>query len=141
MAVAAQDAIRAWINNRADLVGEGNPLSRGAYVREQRSPADGAYVVLQRQSEGTTNVTAEPGGPSIARMQSLCYAGTQLAAENAAVALRKAYESLSGCPEMCGTTGVRVLVSDNWLGPFEIPPPPDQGEIYAFQVNADFVLL
>lgn len=138
---SAQIALRAWVNARSDLVGEGNPIPQGAFVREIRSPADGAYVVLARQSEGVTNVTAEPGGPSIARIQSIVYAGTVEVAENAAGALRAAYESLSGCPELCGDTGVKVLVADNYLGPFAIPPAPDAGEVYAFQVNADFVLL
>jgi hypothetical protein len=141
MAIAAQDAIRAWINARADLVGEGLPLNRGAYLREQRSPADGAYTVLSRGSEGIGSVVAEGGdGIGTARMQFLVYAGTETASEAAAAALREAFETLQGCPEPCGSTGVTVRVAYNHLGPILIPVAPDAGEIYCHQVNADFLL-
>lgn len=139
MSVAVQSAIRAWVN-ASPIVGDGQPLSRGAYLREQRSPADGAYTVLMRQSEGVTNFVAEDSGVSMARMQFLVYAGTEDAAENAAAALRSLIETLTGAPQLCGTTGVKILVSDNWVGPLQIPVAPDTGEIFAFQVNADFVL-
>lgn len=133
--------MRAWINARTDLVGDGNPLSRGAYLREQRSPADGAYCVLSRSSEGTTAVVAEAApGLGVARVQALVYAGTEVAAENAASALMEAFQSLLGCPEPCGDTGTHVLVASNHVGPLLIPPPPDTGEIYSFQVQADFLL-
>lgn len=135
------DAIRQWINGRSDLVGIGNALPQGAFIREIRSPADGAYVVIARQSEGVTNVVAEPGGPQIVRIQHITYAGTEQASEAAAKALRAAIESLSGQPVVCGDTGIKILVADNYLGPFAIPPAPDAGEAYAYQVNADFVLL
>jgi len=140
VAVAAEAAIRAWINSRADLVGEGNPLSGGAYLLQQRSPEGVTYAVISRQSEGVTNVVAEDGAVGSARIQCLVFAGTQDVAEAAGKALRAEFETLTGCPEACGDTGVRVLVSDNWLGPFAIAPPPDSGEIYAYQVNADFLL-
>lgn len=140
MSVAAQSAIRAWVN-ASSIVGDGNPLSGGAYLREQRSPADGAYAVLMRQSEGVTSVVAEQDGSmGVARMQFVVYAGTEDAAENAATALRSLIETLTGAPQPCGTTGVKILVSDNWVGPLQIPVSPDTGEIFAFQVNADFVL-
>jgi hypothetical protein len=139
VAVSAQSAIRAWVN-ASPIVGEGNPLSRGAYLIEQRSPADGAYTVLLRTSEGVDSPVAEDGRVGTARMQFLVYAGTVDAAENAAKALRDLIETLTGAPQPCGDTGSRILVSDNQLGPFAIPPPPDAGETYAFQVNADFLL-
>jgi hypothetical protein len=73
-------------------------------------------------------------------MQCVVYAGTAQAAEFAAAALLAQIERLTGCPEQCGDAGVRVLVTDNRIGPFQIPVAPDSGETYAFQVNADFVL-
>lgn len=139
MAVSAQAAIRAWLN-ASPIVGEGKPLARGAYLIEQRSPADGAYAVLLRTSEGIERVVAEDGRIGVARMQFLIYAGTVVAAENAANAVRDLNETLSGAPQVCGDTGYRIMVADNHLGPFAIPPPPDNGEAYAFQVNADFLL-
>jgi hypothetical protein len=141
VSVAAQAAVRAWVNGRADLVGDGMPLSRGAYLKEQRSPADGGYAVISRSSEGVTSVVAEPAPVlAVARIQCLVYAGTEEASELAAAALRTAFETLTGNPEPCGDTGVTVLAAGNHLGPLFVPHPGDTGEIYSFQVNADFVL-
>jgi hypothetical protein len=56
------------------------------------------------------------------------------------VALRNAFERLSGCPEPCGDTGYMVLVSENWIGPIDVPHVGNDGEQYAFQVGADFLL-
>jgi hypothetical protein len=140
VSVAAESAVRAWVN-ALPITGPGNPLSRGAYLHEQRSPADGAYAVLSRTSEGVTNVVAENDGAlSIARMQCLVYAGTEPAAELAAAALRSAIEKLAGSPQPCGTTGVTVLVTDNLLGPFLVPHYGATGEQFCFQINADFLL-
>ena len=138
MSIAAEAAVRAWIND-LPITGEGNPLSRGAYLREQRSPADGAYAVIARQPEGVTYRVAEDGAVCTARIQCLVYAGTEESSEAAAAALMTEIERLTGCPEPCGP-GVRVLVTDNRSGPFQIPAGPDTGEQFAFQVNADFVL-
>lgn len=139
MSVSAQAAIRAWIN-ASPLVGEGNPLARGAYLTMQRSVADGAYAVVSRTSEGVTNVVAEDGAAAVARIQCLVFAGTEDASEASASALRKAFEGLSGLPQRCGDTGVTILVADNYIGPFLIPWAPDSGETFCHQVNADFVL-
>src|SRR5262249_21782028 len=122
------------------IVGEEQPLSRGAYLIEQRSPADGAYAVVLRTSEGVTSPVAEDGAIGVARMQFIVYAGTVDASENAGKALRALIETCTGLPQQCGDTNTRILVADNYLGPFAIPPAPDAGEVYAFQVNADFVL-
>ena len=141
MAVAAEVAVREWINSKTDLVGMGNPLALGAFLIEQASPADGAYAVIARSSEGVTRVVSEPApGVGVARMQCLVYAGTEEASEPAAAALRRAFESLSGCPEPCGDTGVWALVTENLIGPIFVPHQGDTGEIYAFQVDADFLL-
>ena len=142
MAIAAQSAVRAWINGRLDLVGQGNPLPNGAYLMTQASPEAGAYAVVSRTSEGVTSLVAEnPPGVTVARMQCLVLAGTIEASELAAAAVRTAFESLRGQPEQCGTTGIWVLVTDNHLGPLFITPPATLGgEVYAHQVNADFTL-
>jgi hypothetical protein len=140
MSANAETAIRAWVNTRQDLVGNGGPLSGGAYLRSQRSPASGAYAVMVRQAAPATRMVAEDPDPSLARVQALCYAGTAPLAEQAATALATAWMSLSGLPEPCGDTGVTVLVSDNLTGPSAVPLPADSGEAYCFQVGADFVL-
>ncbi len=139
MSIAAEAALRAWVNARP-IIGEGQPLARGAYLREQASPADGAYAVLQRNPEGVSSgayIEAEDGLFTTARLQAMVFAGTEEAAENAAAALRGEFEKLTGCPEPCGTTGVTVLVADNHNGPFAVPGTNEQ---FCFQVGADFTL-
>jgi len=140
VSIAAEAALRAWVNARP-IVGEGQLLSRGAYLREQRSPADGAYAVIARNPEGLGSIVAEDSTLARARIQAVVFAGTEEAAENAAAALLSEFEKLTGMPEPCGTTGVTVLIADNFTGPFFQPAPPaSSGEIYSFQVGADFVL-
>jgi len=138
MSITAEAAIRAWVTT-LPIVGEGNPLSRGAYLQEQRSPADGAYTVLARAPEGGRSVVAEDGTVNVARIVFQVYAGTEQAAELAAVALLDHIERLNGCPELCGTEAVKILVTDNRSGPFYLGLQPER-ENHAFQVNADFVL-
>lgn len=139
MAVAAEAAIRAWINACTDLVGDGNPLPLGAYTLSQRSPASGAYAVLARNPEGVVDGgVAEDDSVTVARMQAQVFAGTTEAAENGAAALRNEFERLRGKPEPCGTTGITVLVADNHNGPFYVP---NTAEEFCFQVDADFTLI
>jgi len=141
MSVPVETALRAWINARTStLVGPGNPLSNGAFLRDQRSPADGAYAMVERSAESPATVVAEDGWFTNARLNCMVMAGTQQSAEAAAAALRSAFETLTGMPEWCGATGIRVLVADNHLGPVNLPQPPDSGELFTFQVSADFVL-
>ena len=138
MAIAAEAAIRAWVNDPArGLAGNGNPLAHGAFLREQRSPSDGSYAVVARNPEGVGGVVAEDGAVAVARVQVQVFAGTEQAAEQAAAALRTGFESLTGCPERCGDTGVLVLVADNHNGPFFVAGTSEQ---FCFQVGADFVL-
>lgn len=139
MSIPAETAIRDWINARAGLTGEGMPLEMGAFLRQQRSPETGAYVVVWRQSEGVSDLVAEESLVSVARMQFLVFAGTEDASEKGAAALRTAFETLSGCPEPCGKSGHTVVTSDNLVGPFFVDNPA--GEPYCFQVNGDFVLI
>lgn len=141
MSLAAEAALRTWINGHSALVGDGNPLALGAYLRAQRSPGSGAYAVISRSSEGVTNIVAEADSAfSTARMQCLVFAGTEQSAEAAAAALRTLFETLTGCPEPCGDGATIIRVADNHLGPLFIQAGADNGEQYCFQVNADFVL-
>jgi hypothetical protein len=140
MSVAALTAVLAWINARPDLT-TGN-LKRGAFIVDGgvRSPADGAYAELSRTVAARTTLTAESSNPSIARISALVYAGTVESAEAAAADLATAINSLRGCPERCGSTGVSILASDNVSEPMYVPQPADSGEQFCFQVAADFVL-
>lgn len=137
-----EQAVRAWANAQAGLTGEGNPLSRGAYLRSQRSPADGAYAVLGTvPARGRLGgITAEDARVRAHRVAAVIYAGTLEAAETAAAAYAQAVLSLTGNPVPMGSSGVTCLVTDNLSGPVLVPTPPDAGEAYAFAVEADFLL-
>lgn len=141
--IAAEQAVRDWTNAKAELVGAGNPLANGAYLLQQRSPADGAYAVITRSlAAGTPRPVAESDNPARVRMSAQVYAGTVEAAENAAAALATTWDALQGCPEPCGKSShVLAVATDNLLGPMYMPTPADTGEPYQFMVSADFVLI
>lgn len=142
MAVAAESAIRAWIMARPGLTGKNGPLRMGAFLngRQPRSPAHGAYALLLREPGTSRDMTAEPGGPSIARITAHVYAGTIETAEAAATALCNAFQDLAGHPERCGTTGITVLAAANFAEPGYVPMPGEGGEQHMFTTGADFIL-
>lgn len=139
MAVAVEAAIRAWINSRTDLVGEGNPLSGGAYLQSQRSPASGGYCVLIREMGTDPDLTAEPGGPQRARITAHIFAGTEEASELAAQALLAAWQDLSGTPQPAGDTGAVILAAADFSAPGYVPMPAEGGELHEFQTSAAFI--
>lgn len=137
MSAAAESAVRAWINS-LPIVGDGQPLARGAYLRDQASPADGAYAVIVRGAEGVNPFeVAEDDSLTMARIHAQVYAGSEDAAERGAAALRSEIEKLTGMPRPCGDTGVTVLITTNRNGPFFVP---GTSEAYCFQTGADFLL-
>lgn len=143
MAIAAQEVIRAWVNSNPDLVGAPpgtGPLARGAYLWEQASPAEGAYARLQRMTLAPALPAAEPGPFDVARISALIYGGKQSSAELAAAAYATAVRDLAGLPVRVPETRVSILVAAGLTGPSYVPQPPDTGELYCFQVLADFTL-
>jgi hypothetical protein len=142
VAVSASTAIREWINARPGLTGKGNPLPLGAHLDGEavRSPAHGAYALLIRDPGVNQSAIAEDYGVSLARITAHVKAGTIQAAEAACVALSNAFQSLTGCPEPCGTTGVMVLVADNFAEPGYVPVPGTGGEQFEFTCGAVFML-
>jgi hypothetical protein len=140
MSLPAESAIRAWVNGQGGLVGPDNPLALGAYLSQQRSPGSGSYAVLSRQSQLARSPVAEDESIDNARISFLVYGGTEEAAEAAAVALANSIGGLTGRPEVCGDTGITVLVHDNLSGPMFVPMPASGGEQFAFEVAADFLL-
>lgn len=141
----AEVAVRAWVNSRSDLVGDppgsaSAPLARGAYLIQQRSPADGAYAVISRQAGDAEPLVAEPSVFDQARIVAAIRAGTVEAAESAANAYAEAVKTLSGAPVVCGDTGVIIRSHMNLTGPQFIQQPGDSGEQYTFEVAADFIL-
>jgi hypothetical protein len=139
--LTAETAVRAWVNSKSGfLIGTGNPLSRGAYLRTQRSPADGCYAVIARSGGSSDMVAEQDSNLSAAVMLFTVYGGTAEAAEIAACALASEIEELTGLPQQCGSTGIRILVADKLNGPSLALTPPDSGELYAFNLSAEFTL-
>lgn len=145
MGISAEVAITAWVNGRRDLIGTPGqapgPLSQGAYLEQERSPAYGAYAVIERQGGPVGGVVAEMNNFDVPRITAAIRAGTIPAAEAAAAAYATSVRSLTGRPEPCGDTGVTCLASDNVTGPQYVGQPADSGEQYCFTVTADFILL
>lgn len=138
--IAAEAALRAWVNAKPYLVGQGRPLAGGAFLRQQRSPSDGAYAVVVRAT-GSSQVVAETdGGLCTAVVVFQTYSPSEETSETACAAIATAIEELTGLPQPCGTTGVRVLVHDKLTGPVFVPTPATTGEPYSFQVSAEFML-
>lgn len=135
MAVPAVAATVAWLNSRTDLVGAGNPILLGAFRRSgrPRSPGQGAYVLIS-QVGGSPELLAE-GGVARARISASVYAGTEEAAEAAAVAYAGAVEGLTGSPVQMGAVA-RCLVADNLTGPLQVDAPDE----WLFLIDADFYL-
>jgi hypothetical protein len=101
MSIAAQAAVRAFLNGREDLTDGhgGGVLANGAHVEHLRSPAYGAYALVERiQAEGSGGLFAEDDSVTSARMITYVYAGKRELAEQAAAAVATAYSSLSGAP-------------------------------------------
>lgn len=142
MALSAETAIRAWLNARPGLAGPGCALSRGTFLngRQPRSPADGAYALLIREAGVAGQVIAEDSDPAMARITAHVYAGTIEAAEAACAAVANAFQSLTGCPEPCGDTGITVLVADNHTDPGYVPMPGSGGEQHCFTTSSTFML-
>jgi hypothetical protein len=138
--LAAETAIRSWVNSKPGLVGPGNPLAGGAFLRQQRSPADGAYAVLARAGGSSDMVAEQDPNLCAAVIIAQIYSPAEDAAERAAAALMTEIEQLTGCPEPAGDSGLTILVADKTLGPTFIPQPPDSGEPYCFQIQAEFTL-
>jgi hypothetical protein len=132
--------MRDWINAKQSLVGVGNPLSGGAYLKAQRSPASGCYAVITRDPSPSRTLVAEGEGPSLYRISAQVFGGTTDLAEQAATALGNMWQTLNGNPEPLGKGGALVYVSDNPTGPSYVGQPPDAGELYCFTVASDFVI-
>lgn len=138
--IPGQTVLRAWINSKSSLVGPGHPLPGGAYLRQQASPATGAYAVVHTTGKpGDVTAEADPALATVS-LAFLVYSPAEEASEAAAKALATEIELLSGSPQPAGDSGYQVLVSDNLRGPLNVPQPADSGEPYCFQVMADFTL-
>ena len=136
--VAAVKAVLAWVNTHPTLTGPGNPVDQGAFRNQVRSPSRGAYIELAR-IDGTDALTAEEAVDQ-ARIAGVVYAGTDEAAEVAAVAYANALAALSGAHTVMGEAV--CLVVDDITGPQLIDDRAgSSGELVAYQVDASFFLI
>jgi len=146
MTVSAETAVCAWVNEvRGDLTGTidtPGPLAQGAFTIEQRSPVGaGAYALILRQQSPAQRLVAEDGAVDCASIIAQIRGGTRQVAEAGAAAYASAVQTLTGAPVVMGDSGVTCLVADQVTGPQDVPPPPDQGDLFLFQVTADFYLI
>lgn len=132
MALDAEGIVKNWINTRDDLVGSGKPLTRGAFLKRQRSQGAYAYIL----TVGTPiDLTAEtPVGR--ARISATIFGRTKEVSNKAAVAYTSVLESLKGRPEKAGD--YKILVVDNIAGPIPIDDQLTTREEFRYLVDADF---
>jgi len=144
-AVLAGDVlVRAWVNGRDDLTGQGGPLSGGAYDKEQAGSGPGGAYVVVSQTGGAGGPVAESGGElATVNVSMQVYSLTKENASRAATALFTAVDALTGLPEPCGDRAAAegwILVTDQVRGPIAIPQPGVGGEQFTYMVTADFML-
>ena len=135
--VVAVTIVRDWVNSLDTLVGPGRPLSRGAFRQLPRSPADGAYTVLSRIGRGG-DLVAEDTIDS-PRISASIYAGTDDAAEIAAVAYANAIDALRGAPALIGDN--TCLVAEDIVGPLLVDNNGSDREQYQYLVDASFLIV
>jgi hypothetical protein len=136
--VVAVTAVRNWVNSLTDtLVGPGQPLARGAFRAQPRSPGQGAYAVLSRIGR-SGDLVAEDTVDS-PRISASIFAGTDEAAEIAAVAYANAVDALRGTPAVMGEA--RCLVADDIAGPLLVDNHDSDREQYQYLVDASFYVL
>lgn len=137
--VVAVTAVRAWLNSLTDtLVGPGRPISRGVYRQHPRSPADGAYILLSRIGRGG-DLVAEDIVDS-PRISAGVFAGTDEAAEIAAVAYCNTLGGVRGAPAVMGDTRC-LLVVDDIVGPLLVDNHDSDREQYQYLVDASFFIV
>lgn len=133
---AAVSLVRDWLNSIDTLVGPGRPIALGAHRRHPRSPGHGAYVLLSRIGRAADLVAEEL--LDSARISASIYAGTDEAAELAAIAYANAVTALAGAPAVMGDTA--CLVADDVVGPLLVDNHDNDREQWQYLVDASFYL-
>lgn len=132
MALDIEGIVKSWINTRSDLVGDGKPVKRGAFLKRQR--AEGSYIHIIGIGTPTDITEERPIGR--ARISATCYAATKQASCNAAVAYATVLEGLTGAVEKAGN--YKILVVDNISGPIPLDDQLTTREEFRYLVDADF---
>lgn len=134
--VAAVSIVRDWLNSIDTLTGSGKPIALGARRRHPRSPGQGAYALLSRIGRAADLVSEELLDSP--RISASIYAGTDEAAELAAVAYANTVSSLTGSPVLMGDE--RCLVADDVVGPLLVDNHDSEREQWQYLVDASFYL-
>lgn len=127
MTVTYVDAVAAaqgWINSRtATLVGVGNPLQKGAHLRELDGAADTCYAYLT-MLPGTTTIGGAESGSMSARIEAQIYGPSLEAVTKASVGLADEIVTyLAGQWTTVNLTSgpVQVWCGDDVTGPSDLP--------------------
>ncbi|GAA3172472.1 hypothetical protein [Nonomuraea roseoviolacea] len=135
--VAAVTIVRAWLNSlTTTLVGPGRPIPLGVLRTHPRSPGQGAYLLLSRIGRAS-DLVAEDLIDS-PRISASIYAGTDEAAELAAVAYANTLTALSGAPAVMGDR--RCLAADDVVGPLLVDNHDSDREQWQYLVDATFFI-
>lgn len=132
MMLDVEKIVKDWINSRNDLVGDGKPIKRGAFLK--RLSSEGTYVQIMAIGTPVSLTAESPTARS--RISGTVYGGTKQAACNAAVAYVTVLEKLQGQVEHAGD--YKVLVVDNISGPLPLDDHLTTREQFRYQVDADF---
>jgi hypothetical protein len=118
--VDAVGAMMAWINSRTStLVGVGNPLQLGAYLKFQPGGQPATYALLEEQLSVRSGDAAE-NPDMMASLSAQIIGGTREAVAKAAVALAEELSTqLCGC--QAAVPGAVLFVSDDIQGPSWFP--------------------
>lgn len=116
--VDAEAALRDWVNAQGTLVGQGNPLPKGAHLHELRGAANTCYALLSVVTGGVALGAEDPDHR--ARVSASIYGPTKEAATAAAVAYANALTGLTGPVAMTGASCL-LIDSDSITGPLWSP--------------------
>lgn len=118
--VDAEGAVAAWVNVQTDtLVGQDNPLAKGAHLHELRGASTVCYALLSLI--GGSPVLAAESPDHRARISASIYGPTKEAATAAAVAYANAVVALDGRAAAMGDATCLVVDPDSITGPLWSP--------------------
>lgn len=122
--VDAVGAVRDWINSRTvRLVGVGNPLQKGAYLRDHDGAPDKCYAVLTLLP-GTVPAGAAESPQMYARIEAQVYGPTIEAITKASIALADevvTYLAGQWTTVREGADAVQLWCGDDVTGPSDLP--------------------
>ncbi len=134
--VDAEGAVADWVNSlTGTLVGEGQPLMKGAFLHELRGAASSCYALLS--IIGGSPVLSAEDPDMRARISASIYGPTKEAATLAAVAYANHVLACDGRPTPMGAAATCLVVDpDSLTGPLWSP----DGAGPRLLVDADFYL-